>query len=142
MRPSTQSKSGPGRFDPDHIVVLDWLCKPVVALGATTKSYDNWSGHLRSRPLVGFVCDKNVGWAPKSHPHFHSFFRMGISCPPYFFTNYRGGLWGPPYNLDDPIGVDFGATPINSHPLLSAEGRLLPSTARPSGSRRRRHRVR
>lgn len=39
MRPSAQSKSGLGRFDPDLIVVLDWLCKLVVALGATTKSH-------------------------------------------------------------------------------------------------------
>ena len=66
MRTSAQSKSGLGRFDPDLIVVLDWLCKPVVALGATTKSYDNWSGHLRPRPLVGFVCNKKVGWAPRA----------------------------------------------------------------------------
>ena len=58
MRPSAQSKSGMGRFDPDLIVVLDWFGKLVVALGTTTKSYDNWSGHLRPRPLVGFVCDK------------------------------------------------------------------------------------
>ena len=41
MRPSAQSKSGLGRFDPDHIVELDWLCKPVVALGATTKSHNS-----------------------------------------------------------------------------------------------------
>ena len=39
-----------------------------MALGATTKSYDKWSGYLRPRPLVGFVCNKNLGWAPKSHP--------------------------------------------------------------------------
>ena len=33
-------------------------------------------------------------------------------------------------------------TPGNSHPLLSAEGRLLTSTASPSGNRRRMHRAR
>ena len=82
MRPSAQSKSGLGRFDPDHIVELDWLCKPVVALGATTKSYDKWSGYLRPRPLVGFVCDKNVGWAPKSHPTFKCFIGWALGAHP------------------------------------------------------------
>ena len=141
MRPSAQSKSGMGRFDPDLIVVLDWFGKLVVALGATTKSYDNRSGHLRSRPLVGFVCDKNVGWAPKSHPHFHSFFRMGTWCSPYFYANYRVGLWCPPYNRDAAIGVARGATPINFHPHPMAEGRIQPSAALRAESRRKRHRA-
>ena len=73
MRPSAQSKSGMGRFDPDLIVVLDWFGKLVVALGATTKSYDKWSGYLRPRPLVGFVCDKNVGWDPRAQATFMQF---------------------------------------------------------------------
>ena len=126
MRPLAQSNSGPGRFDPDLIVVLDWLCKPVVALGATTKSYDNWSGHLRPRPLVGFVYDKNVG-GPKVPPHFQVFYRMGTWCPPY--------------NLSVVIGVARGVTPINSHPLLSAEERLHPSAALRVGNHRKRHRA-
>ena len=82
MRLSAQSKSGLGCFDPDLIVVLDWLCKPVVALGATTKSYDNWSGHLRSRPFVGFVCDKNVGWASNAHATFKHFIGWAFRAHP------------------------------------------------------------
>ena len=97
MRHSAQSKSGPGCFYPDLIVVLDWFYKPVVALGATTKSYDNWSGHLRSRPLVGFVCDKNVGWAPKSHHTFKCFIGWTLGAHPTFMQI---------------IGWDFGAHPI------------------------------
>ena len=84
MRPSAQSKSGLGCFDPDLIVVLDWLCKPVVALGATSKSYDNWSGHLRSRPLVGFVCDKNVGWVPRAQATLVRFMGWAFRAHPTF----------------------------------------------------------
>ena len=84
MRPSAQSKSGLGRFDPDLIVVLDWLCKPVVALGATSKSYDNWSGHLRSRPLVGFVCNKKVGGAPRAQATLVRFMWWARNAHPTF----------------------------------------------------------
>ena len=97
MRPSAQSKSGLGRFDPDHIVELDWLCKPVVALGATTKSYDKWSGYLRPRPLVGFVCDKNVGWAPRAQATLVRFMGWAFRAHPTFMQI---------------IGWDFGAHPI------------------------------
>ena len=40
------------------------------------------------------------------------------------------------------IGWDFGAYPINFHPLPSAEGRTLPSAALRVGSHRKRHRAR
>ena len=52
-----------------------------------------------------------------------------------------GGSKVPP-DIFNFIGWDFGAYPINFHPLPSAEGRILPSTALRVGSRRRRHRVR
>ena len=97
MRLSAQSKSNPGRFDPDHIDILARFYKMVVALGATTKSYDKWSGYLRFRPLVGFVCDKNVGWTPKSHPTFKCFIGWALGAHPTFMQI---------------IGWDFGAHPI------------------------------
>ena len=96
MRPSAQSKSGMGRFDPDLIVVLDWFGKLVVALGATTKSYDNWSGHLRPRPLVGFVCDKKVGGAPKSHPTFKCFIGWALGAHPTFMQIIGWDFWAHP----------------------------------------------
>ena len=96
MRPSAQSKSGMGRFDPDLIVVLDWFGKLVVVLGATTKSYDNWSGHLRPRPLVGFVCDKKVEWAPKSHPTFKCFIVWALGAHPTFMQIIGWDFWAHP----------------------------------------------
>ena len=69
----------------------------VVALGATTKSYDKWSGYLRPRPLVGFVCDKNVGWAFDSHPTFRYFIGWALGAHPTFIQI---------------IGWDFGTHPI------------------------------
>ena len=142
MRLSAQSKNGLGRFGPDLIVVLDWFGKLVVALGATTKSYDKWSGSQRSRPLMGVRLTLKSGVVPKVPPNFHALYRMGTWCPSYFFTNYRVGLWGPPYNLSVVIGVARGATPINSHPHPKAEGRIQPSAGLRVGSRRRRHRAR
>ena len=116
-------------FGWEHFIFTNCFCGRAFFFDYVTRFLRDEGGLGRFGPdlVVVFVWLLKVVWAPRAQATFVRFMGWASSTQPTFSRF---------------IGWDFGAHPINFHPLPSAEGRILPSTALRVENHMRTHRAR